>query len=230
MDENTQALIEHAQGGVILSPQQYDIYIQLLTTGHNPEEAREWVIDYVSPEFGEEPKFAVTDLESANWVLRKIAENQATLREYEAMRQAEVDAIDARYRRITAHYHKSIEFFGAVYGPQIEEFAKGKLEGQKSRSLKLIHGAIGFRRSPDTLVVDDEDKAIEALEWLQAQDPLYGPELIKTKKSVAKTELKKLLIAWGDTDLKEITTHEVVAHIIPGADNFYYKAEMPEAE
>jgi len=70
----------------------------------------------------------------------------------------------AQFQQQRAHFGqraagKAAQFFQAAFGAQLEEFARQHLNGRKEKSVKLIHGTIGFKKWPDKLVVDDEEKA-----------------------------------------------------------------------
>jgi len=217
-----------------LSPEQERILAQLLEAGQDLDQAREWVIDYVEPAAA---KFAVSGLSSANWVMKRLAECEADEAEVRAMIDAEIESIRQRAERILQPIARKREFFSLVYGPQLEEFAKDRLEGQKTRSLKLLHGTIGFRKSPDKVVIDDEAAAIAALELLAVKDPDVYADAVRLRKEVAKTVVKTIFQVNGMRELYTLPADiddpswvpTVAAHLEGGEDKFYTKPEMPEA-
>lgn len=221
-----------------LTDEQESILQQLTQAGHDPAQAREWVLIEVAATPDEPARFAVTDMSSANWVLRKLAELQAKRDAVNAMCEAEIEAIENRRRRLLTPISNNHLFFGAAYGPQLEAWTREELKTQQGKRINLVHGYVGVRKNPDRLVVDDEDEAIRMVEWLQEHDPLtYPSELIRIKKEIARAELKTLMEQLGDDrlfsilpdDPKEEWTDKVVAHIEPGTDAFYCKAEKPTA-
>ncbi len=210
---------------------QWEIYNQLLAAGHDPDQAKDWVLEHVEPDPPvESPRFQVTDMKSADWVLKKLAELDASEAEIAEMVQANHDSIDQRAERILEPIRRSRTFFYTVFAPQIEEWAKKQLAGKKTKSEKLIHGVVGFQKKPDSLVIDDgSDAAMDALETML-------PEAIKTTRSILKTPIKKLLegsertelhvpasMLTGDDSGPSDDESRLIAHIEPGENEFYIK-------
>jgi phage host-nuclease inhibitor protein Gam len=207
-----------------LTPEQESILQSLIEAGQDPDEAREWVTDYVVSDESK-PVFMVKDMSSANWVLKKLAECDAEEAEVMSMVEAEIETIRKRAERLIAPIARKRMFFKTAYLPQLEEWAKSKLEGQKAKSVKLVHGTVGFRRSPEKLVIDDEDKAIQIIEE-------HYPASLRIKKEIDKKQLKVDMEAFGETEIcvNDKGVKRTIAHIEPGADTFYVKPEMPAAE
>ncbi len=158
-------------------------------------------------------RFEVKDMNSANWVLRQIAEAQKRIDELTSLANDEIERIQKRLEQITKPLKRKAEFFSSAYNSQLEEFTRRELEGSKSKSLNLIHGKIGFRKNPDKVVLDvDEDEVIQEL---KRKGKLY---CIRTVESIKHNEFAKTIpeLAPG------------FAHIEPGEVKFYIKAELPE--
>lgn len=195
---------------------QWGIYNQLLAAGHDPDQAKDWVLEYVDPDPPREaPRFAVTDLGSANWVLKKMAELDAAQQGYEELLAAEIKALTDRAQEILKPLARKREFFELVYGKQLEEWTAEQIKDQKARSVKLLHGSVGFRKGQDKLVIDDEEKA---LKWAEVE----CPEAIK--QSILLTPAKAGLLK----QCPETKALKDVMHIEPGKDNFYIKPEVPK--
>jgi phage host-nuclease inhibitor protein Gam len=205
---------ENLETGILeqLGPNKRAAYESLVDAGYVPTEALQLVEEHCADE--PEP-FRIHDMSSANWVLKKIAECDETEAEVIRMLNDEIKAITERTQQILRPIIRRREFFQMTYGPEIESFARGKLDGQKTKSLNLINGKIGFRKNPNKVVIDDESMAIEHLE-------LLCPDAIK--KSVLLTPLEKYMEA------NSYTSIESVAHIEEGEETFYIKASLPGAE
>ena len=201
-----------------LSQEEYNVFEELLDSGWSSEEAQQMIIENRESAIDDglpnvANRFAVTDMSSANWVLKQIASTQAELNNITEMVNAEIAAIIKRAERITKPLERRLEFFNNAYGYQLQEFAKAETEGKKSKSVNLIHGKIGFRKYPDKVVMDvDEDEVIQEL---KRKGKLY---CIRTTESIKHNEFK-------DT-IPELAPG--FAHIEPGEIKFYIKAELPE--
>lgn len=195
-----------------ITPEQEFVYQQLMDSDptRDPFEALEMVRTYVVPDVDTPARFAVTDMSSANWVLKKLAECDSDEAEVQAMVNREIEAIRARAEKILAPIRRRREFFEAAYTHQLEEFAKAKLDGAKAKSVKLLHGTIGFRKSPARLVIDDEGKAIEYAEQ-------NCPDAIKRSLSVS-----TLKAAFQNDPFDSDAMH-----LEPGEESFYFKPEAP---
>ena len=115
--------------------------------------------------------FAVCDLKSANWAVRKINECRAYVEQVKAWAAIETARAKSDEARLTAHF-----------GAQLQAVAQSELEGAKRKSIALPSGSIGFRKHAETLEVQDEAAAIE---WARAN----CPEAVKITERLTKTEL-----------------------------------------
>ena len=201
-----------------LSQEEMLVFEELLDSGWSSEEAqqmiienREAAIEDGQPEVAE--RFAVTDMPSANWVLKQIANTQAELDNITEMVNAEILAIKKRAERITKPLERRPEPFNNAYGYELQEFARAETEGKKQKSVNLLYGKIGFRKYPDKVVMDvDEDDVIQELKRKGKLN------CIRTTESIKHNEFK-------DT-IPELAPG--FAHIEPGEVKFYIKAELPE--
>ena len=80
--------------------------------------------------------FAVTDSESANWVVRKVVEARLYATRVEAWAAAEIRRAENEER-----------YFLDRYGPQLERWVRQELaaRGGRARSFRLPAGQLGFR-------------------------------------------------------------------------------------
>jgi len=132
------------------------------------------------------PSFAVKDLQSADWTLRKILRAQHNIEE----RRAAADAVRARVAKWEEEANGPDFATIAFMQSKLEPYIADSLQGEKRRSVKLPSGTAGFRASPDRVEVEDE---AAALAWCEAN----LPAAVKTKKYLSLTEIKASLKAGG---------------------------------
>jgi len=218
-----------------LTEYQLTIYRQLVDAGHDGDQAAEWVVLYVDPDPApDKARFAVTDFGSANWVLKQLAQIDAAVQEYEELMASEIQAITDRAQEIIRPLVRKREFFELVYGKQLEDWTAEQIKDQKARSVKLLHGSVGFQQKPSKVILDDESEAAkDALETI-------CPAAIKLVRSVLKTPIKELLesskrtelhvpasMVTGDGSGPSDDESRLIAHIESGENEFYVKPALP---
>jgi|SRR5690625_1217331 len=125
--------------------------------------------------------FVVDDENKANWALRKIKQMNDQIADNNALAQAEIDKIERWQNEVNEQAQSSIDYFQSL----LAEYAiKKREEDPKFKSLKLPNGRIGFRKSQDKWVYDN-DKLIESLEKAELKD------FIRVKKEPSKKDIKK---------------------------------------
>ena len=162
-------------------------------------------------------RFAVTDESSANWVLRKLAYYKAKRERMVEMARQEHEVIEARALKIIEPLDRQIFFFEQAFADQLRAWTEAAIQGQKSRSVQLLHGTLGFRHKPGKLNILDERAAIVKAEELGLAD------LIRVRKELNRTATKQFVLDEPDSLLAELVKIEA------GEDVFYIKAEQPEA-
>lgn len=129
-----------------------------------------------------DPQFRVRDRETAEWVLRKLADDEAELVALEARKKmllANLDSMIADVRR-----HKdSLE---RRFSDELQAFAERELEGKKIRTLKTAYGRLAFKKVPARLVIEDEERVVAYFEQV-------APEHVVVKRSVPIAEVNKVL-------------------------------------
>lgn len=121
--------------------------------------------------------FQVTDIKSAEWVMRKMHEAESQAKAYEA----QAADILANLCKLTKFHRSKAEWLKTCYGSQLEEVAKANLiKGKKTWS--SLFGSVAFRTTAPRLdIVDEED----AITWAK----VYYPEAIKVKESLLKSNI-----------------------------------------
>lgn len=99
-----------------------------------------------------ETPFMVTDRQSAEWVLRRIA-----------ARQAEIDLVKAQAAEMVRSLQSGLDSFKGRFEPQLEAWAREQLQmtGGKSKTVKTLGGNLSFRTVPAALEITDAGSASE---------------------------------------------------------------------
>jgi len=183
----------------------------------------------------EDTTFRIKDRESAGWYVKKLAKISATIDEITAEAdarvselQAEIDAINQRREDALKAPERDLIYLTARYQPELEEWARSEIADGKTKSVKLSYGTVGVKKSPDKLVIDDEAAAIlfaqnnEIYEAFKVEKKILKPGLLGWLKENEMVEIKEYC-SFADKDV-------VLAHIEPGSDEFYVKANLPVTE
>lgn len=128
-------------------------------------------------------RFTVTNIEQANWALRKIAAAQAAMAEREALAQVEIERIKLWLEGETKSLKETVSFFESLLLEyHIAELAKDS----KAKTIKLPHGILKMRKQQPEYVRDDD----VVKEWAQANKP---DVLVPQPPKLDWTSLKKSL-------------------------------------
>jgi hypothetical protein len=103
-----------------------------------------------------EPPFRVNSRSEAEWVLEKLTEAESEIAALDKRKAVLISNIEAMQRE---HEHRA-QWLRVRFGPELEEWARTELAGKKTRTLKTPFGTLSFRKRPEKLVVDEEEKAI----------------------------------------------------------------------
>lgn len=149
------------------------------------------------------PSITIVD---ANRILGRLKEAKDFIKQVDEQEADEIIRIKARAQIIRSAHEGEIEFLLERYSAMLEKFTASQIEGKKTRSIDLLNGRIGFRKSPAALEIEDADAL---LSWAKAN----LPEAVKTVETVQKTPCKKYVESTG-----EIPDGAVYS---PGVDKFY---------
>lgn len=213
----------------ILQQPQFDnedqaaVYKSLVEDGYTQEEALGIIEQYCTSDAPEQ--FAVTDMSSANWVLKMLANIDASASNIQEMIDNEVAAIQRRGQKLLEPLVRDRQFFVNRFGAELKDFAEKELQGKKTKTLKLLHGKLSFMAGSESLVIDNEEATI-------AQAEMLGIEgAVKTTKTLLKPDLKKWLknnnkaaFIYADKAGNEIK----LAHIERSPEKFSIDPSIPE--
>ena len=126
-------------------------------------------------------RFDVTDLASAEWVLKKMSECDA-----------EELGIEARIKSVTENLASDLrqakgrrEYLMGRFGEGLKAFARADQYDRKTRTTSMAFGKLSFRTMPESIEIVDMALAVE---WAKAN----APDAVKTVESILKTPLKDI--------------------------------------
>ena len=161
----------------------------------NPLQAQE--LEEIERE--ETQRFKVTDINSLNWVLRKLSVLEAKKKEINELADAEIERIENFRKQELENLQRSEDFFLGL----INEYAqKRKLEEPGFKSEKTPYGRITWTKKPPKWNYNDE-KLLAFLEQNGRDD------LIRIKKEPVKTEIKKVFQLHTDGKVYDENGQEV---------------------
>lgn len=118
-------------------------------------------------------EFAVRDLASADWTVRKIVAAERRIIDRQVLVAATKDKLDRWLADASKEDEASIAFLQETLASWVKEMTAD----QKRRSVKLPSGTAGFRKTTETLVITDE---AAALDWCKGR----LPDAVKTTERV----------------------------------------------
>ena len=133
------------------------------------------------PEHIEQESFQVTDQQSAEWTVRKIAEHRRRQREVDELYQAELYRLKKWMEKETEKEQNSILHLENLLMPWAQE---------QGKSVSLPSGRVRFRKVPDKFIYDDR----AVIEWAKAN----LPEAVRIKEEPDKATIKAHVKATGE--------------------------------
>lgn len=100
--------------------------------------------------------FEVTDKDSLNWVLGKMADIQGQI----AADDARLAGYAERINKQKVEKQRRLDWLMVRFGAQIEEVARKELEGGKKKTLTLDEGEVSFRATSGSVKVVNEELAL----------------------------------------------------------------------
>ena len=127
--------------------------------------------------------FCVHDTASAEWVLEKMQGVEAEIKALELQRDAVVENLN---RMIKAKETRK-NWWNYRFGRELEEFARQKIQGMKSKFVDTAYGRLSFRKNPSSLSIRPEMKE-KAIQFVKENHP-YAIQT-KVTENVLVSELK----------------------------------------
>ena len=140
-------------------------------------------------------RFQITDLNSLNWTLRKLAALDVQEKEVSELATAEIERIQAWQTSRVNAIQNSRDYLESL----IAEYARTQREVDPKWKAKTPYGKVGYRKQQPEWDYWDEKQIIESLEEGGYDD------LIKVEKKPIKTELKKRFTIVGDSVVDQAT-------------------------
>jgi hypothetical protein len=172
----------------------------------------------------EKQAWAVTDESSADWVLTKLAENEAKRQHVTEQYQKMVD----RYAKWLEDELGNINASDIYFKLLLEQWAKSTLTDGKKKSINLPSGKVGFRAGTTTYTIGGEKVTGDSKPLLDFVKEGYS-EFLKVKESVDWAAFKKSIHV---TDSGDVVT--AAGEVVPGMTaekgepTFYVKTEVAE--
>lgn len=130
--------------------------------------------------------FHIQDVEQMDWALMRLAECEAEADRVDALVEAAIARVRARGAALKEQAMSGVRFFRG----RVEEYAvahrKELLGHGKSKTVKLLHGSVGWRKTGGDFTVNDKDAL---LAWAQQQPVERG--FVRIKEEAAWSEIKK---------------------------------------
>ena len=190
-----------ADPGALIEP---EVWAALEEMGYSPDEIRSFYA-YAASDAEPEPaeadvsapaeprRWEPTDLDGADWVLRRIREKEEAAALIAGPYDKEIERLTARIEELKEEKARNVrqfemdrDFFLARYGDALETVARVFLEDScsKRKSVSLPNGTLAFRKKQASVDVID---APAAANWAQNRG------LARTKIELDKTAVKKYL-------------------------------------
>lgn len=135
----------------------------------------------IYPEHVEKEAFQVSDQQTAEWTVRKIAEHRKRQREVDELLQAELFRLKQWAQRETEKEENSIMYLESLLKPWAQE---------QGKSISLPSGRVRFRKVPDKFIYDDGKVVSWAIKNL--------PEAVRWKSEPIKDMIKAHVKATGE--------------------------------
>ena len=156
--------------------------------------------------------YKILDDKSANFFLKKLLELKQEIDEVNNTCDSEIESVTQKVNAFRKTRIDSLEKTVGYFENLLENFAKSKIDGQKTKSMKLLYGTLRFKKTPDNINYDDKT---------MIEDPRFS-KFVKISKSFSKADFKKAgVIKDGKYYLNDEEVPEV--EVIPGQINFSVK-------
>lgn len=142
-------------------------YIVDVTTGE--------IVDIVPERSG----FRVDSQDAAEWVLERLQEAEAEVWAIERRKHVILENLT----RLSQRAEGRAKWLRQRFGPELEAWARGQLEGRRERTVTTPFGRLSFRRTPGRIGIRD---LLQAANWCEA----HAPAAVRMEPKVLVSELK----------------------------------------
>lgn len=139
-------------------------------------------IDEERPEVAEDQPWAIRDVNTADWALKRLGQLKAEKEEIDEQYKQALSVLQARRDALLQKAQRGIDFFTTNL-VAFAELNKRQLTDGKTRSRSFLHGRIGFRKQAGRVKVVDEGLVIEWAKKLPLEHDLlrFKAEINKDK-------------------------------------------------
>ena len=135
----------------------------------------------IYPEHVEKEVFQVSDQQSAEWTVRKIAEHRKRQKEVDELLQAELFRLKQWAQKEMEKEENNIAYLESLLMPWAQE---------QGKSISLPSGRVRFRKVPDKFIYDDQ----AIITWAKQ----HLPEAVRIKEEPDKAAIKAHVKATGE--------------------------------
>ena len=128
--------------------------------------------------------FKVDNEEKADWAIGKAVEAQEAIDMFTSTKKLYIERINSWYDKVIKSHEATIEYMEM----QVRPWAEDAIGAGKKRSVSLPSGTAGLRKSPLSIIIDDESRVLKDCTKLH-------PEIVK--KSVPVSAIKDILKTSG---------------------------------
>ena len=135
----------------------------------------------IYPEHVEKEVFQVSDQQTAEWTVRKIAEHRKRQKEVDELLQAELFRLKQWAQKEMEKEENNIAYLESLLIPWAQE---------QGKSISLPSGRVRFRKVPDKFIYDDQ----AVIAWAKQ----HLPEAVRIKEELEKNTIKAHVKATGE--------------------------------
>lgn len=192
----------------------------------NKEEEKKNLLEFINdvsldnPNYEFDESYEIKDNKTANLILGSIKE----LREQRSEIEEECANMKLEYEaRIEAYKNNrlnSINNMESILSAQLQQYADNELAKQpKKKSIRLLNGTLGYRKSPVSLVYGDTEPILKQL----LSNKKLKEDCVRTKQEIDKSSIRKIYTTDDDNNIliHDIKIDGIKALVSP--DVFYVK-------
>lgn len=137
-----------------------------------------------------EERFAITNLHTLAWLIRRTGELEEEIAKIDEARRMEKAEIDLRADILINTRQTGIDRLMDHYGNQAEAFVMQEIRGKKRRSVSTLWGPAGYRLSPGKVNILNKDQAVASAKERDIE--------IKVEEKPLKIPIKEFILRTGE--------------------------------